>query len=75
MPQASRYSDERVEALLEELAKVLEKQQAPTDLALLVLGNMVTNLLNTSIAPAQRHVIARTFAKALQASVRDDHAH
>lgn len=75
MPHSSRYSDERVEALLEELANVLEKQQAPTDLALLVLGNMVTNLLNSSIAPAQRHAIARSFAAALQASVRDDNAH
>jgi uncharacterized protein len=75
MPHSSRYSDERVETLLEELANVLEKQQAPTDLALLVLGNMVTNLLNSSIAPAQRHAIARSFAEALQASVRDDNAH
>lgn len=75
MPHSSRYSDESVEALLEELANVLEKQQAPTDLALLVLGNMVTNLLNSSIAPQQRRAIARAFAEALQASVRDDHAH
>lgn len=75
MSHSSRYSDERVEALLEKLANVLEEQKAPTDLALLVLGNMVTNLLNSSIAPAQRRAIASSFAEALQASVRDDHAH
>lgn len=54
MPQISRYSDEQVEQLLAELLNILEKHKAPTDLSLMVLGNMVTNLINTSIAPAQR---------------------
>ncbi|HEY3591343.1 MAG TPA: YejL family protein [Buttiauxella sp.] len=75
MPQISRYSDERVEELLSELANVLEKHQAPTDLSLMVLGNMVTNLINTSVASAQRRSLARSFAEALQASVSEDKAH
>ncbi|WNN43052.1 MULTISPECIES: YejL family protein [Winslowiella] len=75
MPQSSRYSDERVEKLLAELVNVLEKNQTPTDLSLMVLGNMVTNLINTSVAPAQRRVLARSFADALQSSVREDKAH
>ncbi|MEN3752024.1 YejL family protein [Mangrovibacter yixingensis] len=75
MPQTSRYSDERVESLLTELANVLEQHKAPTDLSLMVLGNMVTNLINSSVAPAQRRTIARSFAEALQSSVRDENAH
>lgn len=75
MPQSSRYSDARVEQLLAQLAQVLEKDKAPTDLSLMVLGNMVTNLINTDIAPAQRRSLARSFAEALQSSVRDDSAH
>ncbi|MEW7311675.1 YejL family protein [Buttiauxella gaviniae] len=75
MPQISRYSDERVEELLSELANVLEKHQTPTDLSLMVLGNMVTNLINTSVASAQRRSLARSFAEALQASVSEDKAH
>nr|WP_024965114.1 YejL family protein [Pantoea sp. IMH] len=75
MPQSSRYSDDRVEKLLAEMVNVLEKDKAPTDLSLMVLGNMVTNLINTSVSPAQRHTLARSFAEALQASVRDDKAH
>ena len=51
MPQSSRYSDEHVEQLLSELVNVLEKHHTPTDLSLMVLGNMVTNLINTSVAP------------------------
>ena len=74
MPQSSRYSDERVEQLLAKMVQVLEKDQAPTDLSLMVLGNMVTNLINSDVAPAQRRSLARSFADALQASV-DDSAH
>lgn len=65
MPQSSRYSDERVEQLLSELINVLEEHRTPTDLSLMVLGNMVTNLINTSVAPAQRKTLARSFAETL----------
>ncbi|MDI7659245.1 YejL family protein [Cronobacter universalis] len=75
MPQLSRYSDERVEELLTELASVLSKHKAPTDLSLMVLGNMVTNVINNSVAPAQRKTLARSFAEALQSSICDDNAH
>ncbi|MGF6563225.1 YejL family protein [Erwinia aphidicola] len=76
MAQSSRYSNERVERILAEMVQVLEQNQAPTDLSLMVLGNMVTNLLNTSVAPAQRQHMARSFAEALQASViYNDKAH
>lgn len=74
MPQISRYSDEQVEQLLAELLNVLEKHKAPTDLSLMVLGNMVTNLINTSIAPPNA-AIANSFARALQSSINEDKAH
>ncbi|KMW71886.1 hypothetical protein TI10_17320 [Photorhabdus luminescens subsp. luminescens] len=75
MPQSSRYSDEHVERLLTELVSVLERNHTPTDLSLMVLGNMVTNLINTSISPAQRRHIADSFAHALKSSVNEDKAH
>ncbi|EXU75140.1 MULTISPECIES: YejL family protein [Erwinia] len=75
MPQQSRYSDQRVEKLLADMVNILEKDKAPTDLSLMVLGNMVTNLINTSVSPAQRRTLARSFADALQASVSEDEAH
>ncbi|MGL4277789.1 MAG: DUF1414 domain-containing protein, partial [Morganella morganii] len=37
--------------------------------------NMVTNLINTSVAPSQRAHIAESFARALQSSVSEDKAH
>lgn len=75
MPQASRYTDQQVEELLSELAKVFESKKAPTDLSLMVLGNMVTNLINSAFSPAQRRAIANTFSEALLASIREDAAH
>ncbi|EDU59817.1 hypothetical protein PROSTU_03009 [Providencia stuartii ATCC 25827] len=75
MPQSSRYSDEKVETLLAELVSVLEKNHTPVDLSLMVLGNMVTNLLNTSVAPTQRKMIADSFANALLSSVKEDQSH
>ncbi|SLM62902.1 MULTISPECIES: DUF1414 domain-containing protein [Dickeya] len=76
MPQSSRYSDEQIEHLLSSLVNVLEKNHTPTDLALMVLGNMVTNLLNTSIAnPKQREALAASFAAALQASIKTHDIH
>ena len=75
MPQSSRYSDEKVETLLAELVSVLEKNHTPVDLSLMVLGNMVTNLLNTSVSPTQRKMIADSFANALLSSVKEDQSH
>ncbi|WP_074013409.1 YejL family protein [Candidatus Sodalis sp. SoCistrobi] len=69
MPQASRYSDEQIEVLLAELAAVLEKHHTPTDLALMVLGNMVTHVINTRVAPEMRNTLVKSFTDALHASV------
>ncbi|MGL9735411.1 MAG: YejL family protein [Symbiopectobacterium sp.] len=75
MAQLSHYSDELVEQVLSELVSVLEIHCTPTDLSLMVLGNMVINLINTSVAPEQRQVLARSFADALQASITTHNAH
>ena len=75
MPQLSRYSDEHVEQLLSELTSVLETHKAPVDLSLMVLGNMVTNLINSSVAGAASGHRPFFFAQALQSSINDDPAH
>jgi len=75
MPQASRYKDEQVETLLTELSAVLDKHRTPTDLALMVLGNMITHVINTSVAPEQRLILANSFSEALLSSVRATDSH
>ncbi|QWA09413.1 YejL family protein [Sodalis ligni] len=75
MPQASRYSDEQIETLLNELSAVLAKHHTPTDLSLMVLGNMITHVINTSVSPEQRKTLARSFSEALLSSIREPDTH
>ena len=49
---------------------VLEKHQAPVDLSLVVLGNMVTNLLTSSVGKGQQQALAKAFSDALMNSVK-----
>ncbi|MFO6424739.1 DUF1414 domain-containing protein [Motilimonas sp. KMU-193] len=70
MPVVSKYSNERVEQLINEVVEVLQRDQAPLDLALMVLGNATTELINGSVKPEQRAAVADKFAKALTASVK-----
>ncbi len=50
MPQISRYSDEQVEQLLAELLNILENISSDRPFPDGGVGNMVTNLIHTSIA-------------------------
>ncbi|MHA6964908.1 YejL family protein [Zobellella denitrificans] len=68
MPVLSKY-DKQYDQLLSELEAVMDKHQAPADLRLMVLGNLVTHVLNHQVAPGQRKAIADKFAKVLTASV------
>ena len=70
MATNSKYQDKQIEAMLNEMIAVIEKHQAPVDLSLMVLGNMVTNLLTSSVGEKQRIALAQTFSKALLESVK-----
>ncbi|MGC7560958.1 YejL family protein [Pasteurella sp. PK-2025] len=69
MANQSKYQDKQIDAILNDMIAVLEKHQAPVDLSLIVLGNMVTNLLNSTVGQNQRSVLAKAFAEALMHSV------
>ncbi|OBT13060.1 hypothetical protein A9264_14835 [Vibrio sp. UCD-FRSSP16_10] len=71
MPITSKYSDEKVETMLAEIATVLERHESTPELSLMLVGNIATNVLNQNVAKGQRKVIAKTFADALIASVND----
>lgn len=65
----SKYPSEQVEQMLQEVITVLENHQAPTDLALMVLGNAATHLINQDVAKSQRLALAEKFSKALKSSL------
>ncbi|MFK3557576.1 YejL family protein [Pasteurella multocida] len=69
MAKNSKYQDKQVDAILNDIIAVLEKHQAPVDLSLVVLGNMVTNLLVSSVGTNQRIALANAFSEALLNSV------
>ncbi|HDR1204652.1 YejL family protein [Pasteurella multocida] len=69
MAKNSKYQDKQVDAILNDMIAVLEKHQAPVDLSLVILGNMVTNLLVSSVGTNQRIALANAFSEALLNSV------
>lgn len=69
MPKNSKYSDKKINDILSDMITVLEKHKAPTDLSLMVLGNLVTNLLHNNFSPEQQKQMAAVFANALEQSL------
>ena len=70
MATNSKFQDKQVDAILNDMIAVLEKHQAPVDLSLIVLGNMVTNLLTSSMGKSQQQALAKAFSNALMNSVK-----
>ncbi|MCA2018765.1 YejL family protein [Vibrio tritonius] len=71
MPITSKYSDEKVETILTEIAAVLDKHEASSELTLMIAGNIATNVLNQNVAAGQRKAIAEKFAQALMSSIKN----
>lgn len=75
MPITSKYSDEQIEIILTEIAAVLDKYEAGSELSLMIAGNIATNVLNNSVAASQRKAIAEKFAQALLSSIEESKTH
>jgi uncharacterized protein YejL (UPF0352 family) len=70
MPIISKYKNDKVENIIDEVIDILEKHDAPLDLGLMVLGNAAANIINASLSPKQRKAVAEKFAHALISSVK-----
>ncbi|WP_420936002.1 DUF1414 domain-containing protein [Alteromonas sp. A081] len=70
MPQNSRYSNDEFEALMNKVILTLEESGANRDLSLMVLGNVITHILNTQVKKESREVMASQFADVLKKSVK-----
>ena len=69
MPIPSKYSTAQIETMMNQLLDQLRQQQVTTEMSLMVLGNMVSHIIRTSVSEAAQKDIARQFAQALQDSV------
>ena len=70
MPIVSKYSNERVEKIIQDLHDVLVKESATPDLALMCLGNTLTEIINKNIPEGKRAAIVTNFTNALKKSVK-----
>lgn len=70
MPIVSKYSNERVEKIIQDLHDVLVNESATPDLALMCLGNTLTEIINNNVPESQREAIVDNFTNALKQSVQ-----
>ncbi|TLU66186.1 DUF1414 domain-containing protein [Thalassotalea litorea] len=71
MPIVSKYSNERVEKIVQSLLDTLVEQEVSTDLALMCLGNSLSTIINNQVPADKRKAITDNFCQALTQSVSD----
>ena len=72
MPQVSKFSTEKIEAIMADMIAVLEKYDADRQLALIVFGNLLSNLFEHQYAAEERATMASEFSRILLKSIRVD---
>ncbi len=70
MPALSKYKNEEVEQLVDQLVAVLADKKAPVDLSLMCLGNTITHIIKEHVPEAKRASVAQNFANALTDSIK-----
>ena len=70
MPQNRRYTNAEFETLMNKVILTLEENDAGRDLSLMVLGNVITHILQTQVSPDKREAMADQFAIVLKKSVQ-----
>ncbi|MBE0363220.1 hypothetical protein PULV_a3833 [Pseudoalteromonas ulvae UL12] len=70
MPILSKYSNEQVESIVDELIAVLSKHNAPVDLSLMCLGNTLTHIIKEHVPESKQADLTSNFAAALRQSVK-----
>jgi len=68
MPIVSKYSNERVEKIIQDLLDVLVNEEATPDLALMCLGNAVTTVVS-QVPEAKRSAVVENFTRVLKQTV------
>ena len=61
----SKYTNAEIEALLEQMLSVLQQANATPDLALMILGNCTSHVLNHNVPEAMREAMVQHFCQAL----------
>jgi len=70
MPIVSKYSNERVEKIIKDLLDVLVNESATPDLALMCLGNTLTEIIINNVPKNEREALVNNFTNALKQSIQ-----
>lgn len=71
MPIISKYSNDEINNLVNDLLTVVQTNKAPVDLALIALGNAVSNIIDDNVPEKQKQAIAQSFSDALLSSLKN----
>ncbi|NVK24598.1 MAG: DUF1414 domain-containing protein [Gammaproteobacteria bacterium] len=71
MPIISKYSNEEINNLVDEMLNLIQDKKVPVDLALIALGNSVSNIIDNNVPEQQKKTIAQSFSDALLSSLQD----
>lgn len=67
-PIQSKYTNQEVELVVEELLDVLHNKNCSVDLALMALGNAVSHILADQVPSKQQKPITESFIAALRSA-------
>lgn len=70
MPFISKYSDHDIETLINQILNTLKEKNASTEMSLMVLGDAVSHIINTNIAPLHKKELAQKFCTVLTESIK-----
>ncbi|CAG20965.1 hypothetical protein C9J48_18290 [Photobacterium profundum] len=70
MPITSKYTNQKIEQIISDVFDVLEKHDASAELALMVVGNIATNIINADVPASKKKEIAEQFSQALLKSTK-----
>ncbi len=68
MPIQSRYTNEEFETLMQEVFVTLERNNAPKDLSIMVLGNVLATIFENQISEDKREAMVDQFCAVLKKS-------
>ncbi len=70
MPIVSKYSNEQVENIVDELISVLSKHETPVDLSLMCLGNAITHIVKEHVPKEKQTELTKNFSNILSQSIK-----
>jgi uncharacterized protein YejL (UPF0352 family) len=70
MPIQSKYSSQQIDTLMNDVIGVFEEHKADTQLSMMVLGNVLSNVLSQQANDEVKQALAEEFSRVLIKSIK-----